>query len=56
MVQPQTFKKMKKSAAEFMKYLYDSMDHPVSQRDKIYQLDEIRIKSGKTSGKLIKWI
>ena len=33
--------KMKKSATEFMKFLYAGMDHPVSQHCRIYQLEEI---------------
>ena len=36
--------KTKKSAMEFMKFLHEGMDHPVSQRCRIYQLEEIRIK------------
>ena len=38
----------KKSASEFMKHLHESMDHPVSQRCRIYQLEEIRIKMGES--------
>ena len=32
------------------------MDHPVSQRCRIYHLEEIRIKAGETPDELIKWI
>ena len=31
-----------------MEFLHSSMDHPVSQRCRIYQLEEIRIKAGET--------
>ena len=31
-----------------MKFLHDGMDHPVSQQCRIYQLEEIRIRDGKT--------
>ena len=40
--------KNKKSAKLFMEFLHGSMDHPVSQRCRIYQLEEIRIKAGET--------
>ena len=43
----------KKSASEFMKHLHESMDHPVSQRCRIYQLEEIRIKMGETPDELV---
>ena len=45
--------KTKKSAMEFMKFLHAGMDHPVSQRCRIYQLEEIRIKAGKTPDELV---
>ena len=46
----------KKSASEFMKHLHESMDHPVSQRCRIYQLEEIRIKTGETPDELVERI
>ena len=46
----------KKSAKLFMEFLHSSMGHPVSQWCRIYQLEEIRIKAGKTLDKFIKWI
>ena len=45
--------KTKKSVMEFMKFLHESMDHPVSQRCRIYQLEEIRIKAGETPDELV---
>ena len=45
--------KTKKSATEFMKFLHEGMDHPVSQRCRIYQLEEIRIKAGETPDELV---
>ena len=45
--------KQKKDAEEFMKFLHAGMDHPVSQRCRIYQLEEIRIKAGETPDELI---
>ena len=39
-----------------MKFLHSSMDHPVLQRCRTYQLEEIRIKAGKTPDELIKQI
>ena len=45
--------KTKKSATEFMKFLHAGMDHPVSQRCRIYQLEEIRIKAGETPDELV---
>ena len=45
--------KTKKSAREFMKFLHAGMDHPVSQRCRIYQLEEIRIKAGETPDELV---
>ena len=45
--------KMKKSATEFMKFLHEGMDHPVSQCCRIYQLEEIRIKAGETPDELV---
>ena len=46
-------KKNKKSAKLFMEFLHSSMDHPISQRCRIYQLEEIRIKAGETPDELI---
>ena len=48
--------KTKKSAKEFMTYLHSSMDHPVSQRCRIYQLEEIRIKAGESPEELVERI
>ena len=45
--------KNKKSAKLFMEFLHISMDHPVSQRCRIYQLEEIRIKAGETPDELV---
>ena len=45
--------KMKQSATEFMKFLHARMEHPVSQRCRIYQLEEIRIKAGETPDELV---
>ena len=39
-----------------MEFLHSSMDHPVSQRCRIYQLEEIRIKAGETPDELIERI
>ena len=49
-------KKNKKSAKLFMEFLHSSMDHPVSQRCRIYQLEEVRIKAGETPDELVKQI
>ena len=46
----------KQSANAFMDYLHSSMDHPVSQRCRIYQLEEIRIKAGETPDELVERI
>ena len=48
--------KNKKSAKLFMDFLHSSMDHPVSQRCRIYQLEEIRIKAGETPDELVERI
>ena len=48
--------KTKKSASEFMKFLHEGMDHPVSQRCRIYQLEEIQIKAGETPDELVERI
>ena len=39
-----------------MEFLHSSMDHPVSQRCRIYQLEEIRIKAGETPDELVERI
>ena len=46
----------KKSAKLFMEVLHGSMDHPVSQQCRIYQLEEIRIKAGRTPDEFAEWI
>ena len=46
----------KKSAKLFMELRHSSMDHPVSQWCRIYQLEEIRIKAGETPDELVEWI
>ena len=46
----------KKSAKLFMEFLHSSMDYPVSQQCRIYQLEKIRIKAGKTPDKPIERI
>ena len=48
--------KNKKSAKLFMDFLHSSMDHPISQRCRIYQLEEIRIKAGETPDELVEQI
>ena len=45
--------KTKKSATEFMKFLHEGMDHPVPQRCRIYQLEQIGIKAGETPDELV---
>ena len=50
------WEKNKNSAKLFMEFLHSSMDHPVSQRCRIYQLEEIRIKAGETPDKIVEWI
>ena len=49
-------RKHKKSATLFMEFLHSSMDHPVSQRCRIYQLEEIRVKAGETPDELVERI
>ena len=39
-----------------MDFLHSSMDHPVSQQCRIYQLEEIRIKAGETPDELVERI
>ena len=48
--------KNKKSAKLFMEFLHSSMDHPVSQRCRIYQLEEMRIKASETPDELVERI
>ena len=43
---PEEWERNKNSAKLFMEFLHSSMDHPVSQWCMIYQLEEIRIKTG----------
>ena len=46
-------KNMKKSAAEFLKYFSSTMDHPVSQQCRIYQVEDVCIHTGETPDELI---
>ena len=46
------WEKNKMSAKLFMEFLHSSMDYPVSQWCRIYQLEELRIEAGKTWDKL----
>ena len=46
-------KKKKASAKEFMEYLLSTMDHEVSQRCRIYQLEDVRIQAGETPDELV---
>ena len=48
--------KNKKSAKLFIEFLHSSMDHPVFQQCRIYQLEEIRIKAGETPDDLVEQI
>ena len=50
------WEKNKKSAKLFMQFLHSSMDQPVTQWYRIYQLEEIRIKAGETPDELVEWI
>ena len=43
----------KKSAEEFMNYLLSTMDHEVSQRCRIYQLEEVRMQTGESPDELV---
>ena len=43
----------KKSAAAFLKYLSSTMDHPMSQRCRIYQLEDVCICPGETPNELV---
>ena len=46
-------KNMKKSAAELLKYLSSTMDHPMSQWCRIYQLEDFGIHTGETPNELV---
>lgn len=46
-------KKKKASAKKFMEYLHSTMDHEVSQRCRIYQLEEVRIQAGESPDELV---
>ena len=46
----------KKSAAAFLKYLSSTMDHPISQQYRIYQLEDVQIHTGETPDELIECI
>ena len=43
----------KKSAADFLKYLSSTMDHPMSQWCRIYQLEDVHIYTGETANELV---
>ena len=43
----------KKGAKLFKEFLHSSMDYPISQQCRIYQLEEIRIKAVKTPDELL---
>ena len=46
----------KESAAVFLEYLSSTMYHPMSQQCRIYQLEDVRICTGKTPDELIECI
>ena len=46
----------KKSTAVFLKYLSSTMDHPVSLRCRIYQLEDVCIHPGETPDELVECI
>ena len=46
----------KKSAAAFLECLSSTMDHPMSQLCRIYQLEDVQIHPGKTPDELIEYI
>ena len=46
-------KKTKASADKFMDYLLSTMDHEVSQHCRIYQLEDVRIRAGKSPYELM---
>ena len=46
-------KKKKDSAKEFLDYLLSTMDHEVSQRCRIYQLEDIRAHPGESPDELV---
>ena len=45
--------KKKKLASAFMDYLSSTMDHAVSQRCRIYQLEDVRIRPGESPDELV---
>ena len=45
--------KKKKRASAFMDYLSSTMDHAVSQRCRIYQLEDVRIRPGESPDELV---
>ena len=47
------YKNKKKSAVEFLEYLSSTMDHPMSQQCRIYQLEDVHIHPGETPSELI---
>ena len=46
----------KKSAAAFLKYLSSTMNHPVFQWCRIYQLEDVQIHTGETTSELVECI
>ena len=46
-------KKKKASADKFMDYLLSTMDHEVSQRCRIYQVEDVRIWAGESPDELV---
>ena len=46
----------KKSATAFLEYLSSTMDHPMSQRCRIYQLEDVQICTGETPDELVEHI
>ena len=46
----------KKSAAAFLEYLSSTMDHPLSQWCRIYQLEDVQIHTGETPDELVECI
>ena len=48
--------KNKNSTKLFLEFLHSSMDHPVCQWCRIYQLEEIWYKAGETPDELTEWI
>lgn len=50
---PEEVKIKKTSAKEFLDHLASTMDHAISQRCRIYQLEEVRIRSGESPDELV---